>query len=154
MKFHTLELVAMIAGELRGDGSKIVYAHGVYDALTVGHMRHLRAAKAMGDVLIVTVTPDAHVGKPGRPLFTDVIRCEALAALTCVDYVAINDERTAANAIRRIRPHIFVKGGEYRGNMTAELDAEAEAVLSVGGVVAYTDSDEFHTSELIDVIRG
>ena len=65
---------------------RIVQAHGCFDLLHLGHIRHLQAAKAAGDYLIVTVTPDEFVSKgPGRPVFPLEQRMEALRALACVD---------------------------------------------------------------------
>lgn len=151
MKHHTLNLLSMISKELRIEGHRIVHCHGVYDALTIGHAKHLAAAKRLGDVLIVTVTADEFVNKgEGRPVFTDEIRCQMLSSLAAVDYVAVNVHSTAIPAIKAIRPHLFVKGGEYITNLTAALDAEQEAVESVGGELVFTDEPEYHTTELIE----
>ena len=90
-KIKTLEEVVSIVGELKSGGKTIVLCHGVFDLIHPGHIRHFQAARREGDVLIVTLTPDKYVGKgPGRPVFNQDLRAESLAALSCVDCVAIN----------------------------------------------------------------
>jgi len=92
-----------------------VLAHGVFDLLHVGHIRHLREAKALGDVLVVTLTEDSRVNKgPGRPAFTETLRAEALAALEAVDFVAISRHATAVPVIATIKPNVYVKGPDYK----------------------------------------
>lgn len=154
MKHHTLNLLSMIAGELRADGKRIVHCHGCFDALTIGHAKHLQAAKKLGDVLIVTVTGNDFVNKPGRPIFPEEVRCEMLASLAAVDYVAINYNATAIPAIKTICPHLFVKGGEFDGKMTPALKLEREAVESVGGELVFTDEPEWHSTELIERLEA
>src|ERR1700761_1767165 len=71
-KILTIPEVAAIARDLRANNMAIVQAHGPFDLLHLGHARHLEAAKALGDVLVVTVTADRYVNKgPGRPVFTE-----------------------------------------------------------------------------------
>ena len=85
----------------------IVLCHGVFDLLHIGHIKHLKKAKELGDILVVTLTPDTYVNKgPGRPLFNQNLRSESLAALSSVDFVSINNNSTAANIIRKIKPNI------------------------------------------------
>src|SRR5262249_36014971 len=100
-KILSLELIAERLGALRARGETIVLCHGCFDLMHIGHIKHLQAARRMGDVLVVTVTPDEHVAKgDGRPVFTGSLRAETLAALECVDYVAINRWPTAVETIR------------------------------------------------------
>src|SRR5262249_24797107 len=71
-----------ICQELRAQGKRIVQCHGVFDLMHPGHVRHFEAARAQGDVLVVTVTPDRFVNKgPGRPVFNQRLRAESVAAL-------------------------------------------------------------------------
>ena len=82
-------LAATLAGSRRG--RKVVQCHGVFDLMHIGHIRHFQEAKNIGDILVVTLTPDRIVNKgPQRPVFTESLRAEAIASLDCVDYVAIN----------------------------------------------------------------
>lgn len=129
---------------------RVVHCHGCFDCLCIGHIRHLQAARQLGDMLIVTVTPDRYVNKPGRPIFSEDIRAECLAALECVDYVAVNEWPDAVETIRLLRPDVYVKGAEYRGKMTAALRAEEAAIHAVGGRLVFVDTPQFHTTELIE----
>src|SRR5262245_49633185 len=64
----------------------VVQCHGVFDLLHIGHIKHLHHAKSIGDILVVTITADIFVNKgPGKPYFSEYLRAEALAALSCVD---------------------------------------------------------------------
>jgi len=133
---------------------KVVHCHGVYDLLHIGHIKHLQAARKLGDVLVVTVTPDHFVNKgPGRPAFTEQHRAEALAALDCVDHVAINKWPTAVETLRLLRPSFYVKGAEYResiNDITGKIDEEVQAVRDGGGEVAFTEGVVFSSSALIN----
>ncbi len=91
-KIRSLDELAAIVAELRSVGQVVAQAHGTFDLLHVGHVRHLAAAKRLCDVLIVTVTADRFVNKgPGRPVFTEVLRAEMLATLEYVDWVGVNE---------------------------------------------------------------
>ena len=121
--------------------------------LHVGHIRHLQAARALGDVLVVTVTADAHVAKgEGRPVFTETLRAEALAALICVDLVAISPWPTAVEAIHLIRPDYYVKGqaGEEPARRSARLQGEIAAVRALGGDVRFTHEAVFSSTALLN----
>lgn len=129
---------------------KLILAHGCFDLTHLGHIRHLRQAKAMGDKLIVTVTPDAAITKgTGRPVFTAQQRVEALFALWFVDLAF---ESTALDAIRTLRPWLYVKGPECRANQTPGLLAEIDAVRACGGDIAYTDGEVFSSTEIMQRI--
>ena len=89
-KIKTLGQLGEIAAAARANGQKVVLAHGVFDILHVGHKRHLDIGKRHGDLLIVTLTTDKFVNKgPDRPVFAESC-AEMIAALECVDYVAIS----------------------------------------------------------------
>jgi rfaE bifunctional protein nucleotidyltransferase chain/domain len=138
----------------RGAGKTVVQCHGVFDLLHVGHIRHLAAAKRLGDVLVVTITPDRFVNKgPDRPAFGEDLRAEALAALDCVDVVAINEWPTAVETMALLRPTLYVKGGEYRNgsrDVTGGIDKERAAAESVGARLAFTDELTFSSSNLLN----
>ena len=134
--------------------SKIAQCHGVYDLLHIGHIKHLESAKAFGDLLVVTITPDRFVNKgPGRPYFTEQLRAEALAAMSCVDYVIINDNPTAVEAISKIRPNYYVKGIEYQqtvNDITGKIVDEENAVNAAGGELRFTQDVVFSSSTLLN----
>src|SRR5579862_3688030 len=95
-----LDSLSRRCAALRSNGQKIVLCHGVFDLLHVGHIRHLRAAKAFGDILVVTITDDAYVNKgPDRPAFPSELRAEFLASLEFVDHVGVVDDGSALPAI-------------------------------------------------------
>lgn len=124
---------------------KIVLACGCFDPLHAGHVRHLEEAKGMGDVLVVLVTADRCVNKPGHPAFSEGMRAEVVAALGCVDFVAVNDEYKADDAITTIRPDIYVKGADYKKLDCPALWSEKRAVERFGGELRFT-KDEIRLS--------
>src|SRR6516225_11826995 len=153
-KIRTLAEVAVACEQSRRAGQTVVQAHGTFDLLHLGHVRHLEAARKLGDVLIVTITADRFVNKgPGRPVFGAEMRAEMLATLEYVDWVAINDAADAASAIERIRPSIYVKGQDYRypeGDITGKITLERRVVEAHGGRMHFTDEVTFSSSELIN----
>jgi rfaE bifunctional protein kinase chain/domain/rfaE bifunctional protein nucleotidyltransferase chain/domain len=155
-KIKTIEELAKVLASLRAQGNdkKVVQCHGVFDLLHIGHIRHFEQAKKLGDVLVVTVTPDRYVNKgPHRPAFTEGLRAEAIAALDCVDYVAINEWPTAVETIKLLKPNIYAKGADYgdpQRDVTGKIVDEEDAVTSVGGKIAFTDDIVFSSSSLIN----
>src|SRR3984885_3753894 len=153
-KIRPVSEVAAACEQGRRAGQIIVQAHGTFDLLHLGHVRHLEAAGKLGDVLIVTVTADRFVNKgPGRPVFNAELRAEMLATLEYVDWVAINDAAEAVSAIERIRPSIYVKGQDYQnpeGDITGKISLERDAVETHGGRIHFTDEVSFSSSELIN----
>ncbi|GJL49428.1 PfkB family carbohydrate kinase [Candidatus Nitrospira salsa] len=153
-KTQSLEDLELLLRDARAQGKTIVHCHGVFDLLHVGHIRHIEEAKALGDVLIVTVTPDRYVNKgPHRPAFQQDLRVEGIAALDAVDYVAINRWETAENAIKALKPDIYVKGPDYsqgRPDLTGGLAREESAVQSVGGRLETTNDVQFSSTSLLN----
>jgi rfaE bifunctional protein kinase chain/domain/rfaE bifunctional protein nucleotidyltransferase chain/domain len=152
-KIKTLEELSKLLDEERVS-KKIVHCHGVFDLLHVGHIRHFEEAKRMGDVLVVTLTPDQYVNKgPGRPAFKQDLRLETIAALECVDYVALNKWPKAIDTIKLLKPNIYAKGPDYKAkdkDVTGGIYQEEEAVKSVGGEIAFTEDITFSSSSLIN----
>lgn len=153
-KVINLDELALILKKLKSEGKKIIHCHGVFDLVHPGHVRHFHAAKAMGDILVVTVTPDKYVNKgPGRPIFTDTLRAETIAALESVDYAAINMWPNAVETIIKLKPDVYVKGNDYADadkDETRGIYLEREAVLAVGGRIHFTDEITFSSSSLIN----
>jgi rfaE bifunctional protein kinase chain/domain/rfaE bifunctional protein nucleotidyltransferase chain/domain len=147
MKIFELEELSRIIAKLKSKKKKIVLCHGCFDLLHPGHIKHLHEAKEMGDVLVVTVTPDIYVDKgEGRPAFAQNIRIEAMASLECVDYVAINKYPTACETLRLLRPDVYVKGGEFEGKRDRKLQEEQEVLVEIGGEMRYTHSEVVFSS--------
>lgn len=154
MKIMPLAEMAKAISALKKKKKRIVLAHGVFDLLHPGHIRHLEAAKAQGDILVVTVTPDNYVNKgPGRPVFNQRLRAESLAALQCVDYVAVNQWPTAVETIRLLRPDVYVKGHEYakrEADLTGKIYDEEQALQSAGGRLHFTQDITFSSTHLLN----
>ena len=153
-KVGTLDDLAERAAETRARGQTVVLAHGVFDLVHMGHVRHLEEARRQGDTLFVTITPDRHVNKgPGRPVFPEQFRAEMLAALECVSFVAVIRWPSAEHTISSIRPDVFVKGPDYANaddDLTGKIADEEEAVARVGGRIFFTDDITFSSSALIN----
>lgn len=153
-KILPLAELGAIAQQLRAAGRRVILAHGTFDLLHIGHVRHLHAARNQGDVLMVTITADAFVNKgPGRPVFPEGLRSEMLASLEIVDYVGIVPEPDALPAIRTIRPHAYVKGQDYRnpeGDITGRIVAEREAAEEFGGRLVFTEEITYSSTALIN----
>jgi rfaE bifunctional protein nucleotidyltransferase chain/domain len=153
-KIKGLDEAALVAESVRAAGELVVLAHGVFDLVHMGHVRHLEAAKREGDLLIVTVTADEFVRKgPGRPIFNQMMRAEMIAALEYVDLVAINHADNAEPVLQAIRPDVYVKGSDYENpddDVTGNIDIERDAVEKAGGRLVFTNDITFSSSALIN----
>ena len=153
-KITTIAAIAEQAQKFRAEGRVVVQAHGTFDLLHLGHVRHLEAARALGDVLVVTITADRYVNKgPGRPVFSEALRAEMLAALHFVTYVAVAEAPDAIDAIDAIRPSIYAKGNDYQnpdGDITGKITLERQTVEAHGGSIQFTDEITFSSTELIN----
>jgi len=113
---------------------KVVFTNGCFDLLHVGHVRYLQEAKKLGDFLVVGINSDASVKRlkgPTRPVQNENDRAEILAALGCVDMTVIFTEDTPEELIKAIKPHILVKGGDWK----IEQIVGGSFVQSYGGQV-------------------
>jgi rfaE bifunctional protein nucleotidyltransferase chain/domain len=157
-KICSLAELARIAAEHRSAGRTIALAHGVFDLVHLGHVRHLQEARGFADVLVVTLTDDPYVNKgPGRPIFTAALRAEMLANLAHVAHVAINHAPSAEPVLRAIRPDVYVKGPDYADeskDITGGIVSERSMVESFGGRIAFTDDITFSSSSLINQHLG
>ncbi|MEL7484564.1 MAG: adenylyltransferase/cytidyltransferase family protein, partial [Planctomycetota bacterium] len=133
------------AAKSRGD--RVVLCHGCFDIVHPGHVRHLRQAKSMGDILVVSITGDAHINKgAGRPLIPQEHRAENLAALDLVDIVHVDSNPTALGLLKALEPDVYIKGREYESNGDPRFRAEREAVESAGGRVVFSSGDVVFSS--------
>jgi rfaE bifunctional protein nucleotidyltransferase chain/domain len=154
-KVLPLESLAKQTNSLRDSGQRVVHCHGVFDLLHIGHIRYLQKARQLGDLLVVTVTPDRYVNKgPHRPAFPEQLRASSLAALSCVDFVAVNDAPTACETLARLRPHVYAKGAEFLGAKTPELLAEEKAAAAAGARVEFIEDVTSSSSRLINNYLG
>ncbi len=140
--------------KLKADGVNVVLCHGTFDLMHAGHIRYLQRAKQEGDVLFVTVTGDEFVNKgPGRPVFNENLRADNLAALECVDFVAVNYAVSAVELLRSIQPAVYAKGSEYQlsaDDVTGNIVLEKDAVEESGGRIFFTDEITFSSSSLLN----
>lgn len=153
-KIVPFEKIAGISEELRNLGKHIVHCHGVFDLVHPGHIKHFYSAKKYGDILIISLTADQFVKRgPGRPIFNQEIRAETLAALAISDYVVIVPEATAENIIKKIRPHFYAKGPDYKEknkDVTGQISEDEKNIAAVGGKLVITDDHSFSSSRLIN----
>ena len=118
----------------RRQNKKIVFTNGCFDLLHIGHVTYLEEAKSLGDVLIVGINTDASVRVlkgPTRPIQNENDRSEILAALKAVDHTVLFGEDTPLNLIKKIKPDILVKGGDWK----IEQIVGSDFVMSYGGSV-------------------
>jgi len=131
----------------RDVGSRVVHCHGCFDIVHPGHVRHLRQAKQLGDILLITITGDAAIDKgTGRPLIPQELRAENLAALDFVDWVCVEPSATAVGLLEGVKPDVYVKGQEYETNRHPGFAAERDAVERNGGRVVFTSGDVVFSS--------
>lgn len=148
----SVEELARISEEMRAAGKRLVVTNGCFDLLHVGHVKYLAAARQLGDALAVGLNGDQSVRGlkgEGRPLNNERDRAYVLGALRVVDYVAVFPEVRATEFLQRVRPAIYVKGGDYKPET---LNSEERAVLEkIGAEIRIIPFEPgYSTSTLID----
>ncbi|RNE62405.1 PfkB family carbohydrate kinase [Cryobacterium tepidiphilum] len=121
-----------VAAAVRAAGGTVVATGGCFDLLHAGHARTLSAARGLGDCLIVCLNSDASVRRlkgAERPIIAEADRVDLLLALECVDAVLVFEENSPEEALRRLRPDVWVKGGDY----SVDDLPEAPLITSWGG---------------------
>jgi rfaE bifunctional protein nucleotidyltransferase chain/domain len=117
-------------------GKRIIATNGCFDLLHIGHLRYLKAARALGDCLVVGINSDASVRAikgPTRPITLEIERAELLAGFEVVDGVSIFAEPTAIKFLEAVKPDIYVKGGDYKPE---QLNSEeVEVIKKYGGKI-------------------
>jgi D-beta-D-heptose 7-phosphate kinase/D-beta-D-heptose 1-phosphate adenosyltransferase len=115
-KIKNIRAIKTVAARLKARRKRIVFTNGCFDILHVGHIRYLRKAKSLGDILVVGLNTDRSVrlikGEK-RPIVPQEERAEVLAALEFVDYVVFFDEPDPFTLIEKVKPHILVKGADW-----------------------------------------
>lgn len=129
---------------------KVVMCHGVFDIVHPGHLRHLAFAKEKADLLVASVTADAHSAKAEmRPYVPQELRALNLAALETVDYVIVDANPTPIANIKRIQPDYFAKGYEYFSKLPPKTQEEQDAVEAYGGEMLFTPGDVTYSSSAL-----
>lgn len=150
----TLNDAVALVSRARAAGETVVFTNGVFDLLHPGHIRYLRDAKALGDVLIVGLNSDRSaraLGKaPGRPINPEQERAEVLAALAPVDAVVMFDEDTPHAIVSALQPDVLVKGADW-----GETEIVGRDVVEARGgrVVRIPLAAGYSTTAMVDRIR-
>jgi len=116
-KVKTVSALSAKLNSLKSRGSKVVFTNGCFDILHVGHVDYLEKAKRQGNILVVGLNSDSSVKKikgSARPINRQRDRARVLAALSCVDYITIFSEDTPERLIKKLKPDIIVKGGDWK----------------------------------------
>lgn len=147
------ELVSICVAQ-RDLGRRVVFTNGAFDLLHVGHVRALREAATLGDLLVVGVNDDASVRAlkgPGRPVVPAAERAELVAALGCVDFVHVFGETDVGPLLLALRPHVHAKGHDY----TKETVPERETALAAGIEIAIVGDPKDHSvTEMLERLKG
>ncbi len=132
----------------KANGKKTVLTNGCFDIVHFGHIKYLRQAKALGDILVIGLNSDTSVSriKPKRPINPQNHRAEVLSSLDMVDYVTLFDEDTPYELIKFLKPDILVKGGDWKKEdiVGSDIAQETHSLPYIEGV---------STSEIIEKIK-
>ena len=153
-KIKTLQETKEECERLKASGQRVVFTNGCFDILHPGHTRYLCAARGLGDHLIVAVNSDRSVMAikgPERPIFSENVRAELLAALSCVDSVLIFDEDNPLKVIKHLLPDILVKGGDWSEGTIIGSD---EVKKAGGDVKRIPYINGYSTTDIINKITG
>jgi len=137
-----------VVDRFKASGKKIVFTNGCFDIIHIGHVRYLKQAKALGDMLVVGLNSDRSVSriKPNRPINSQDHRAEVLSSLDMVDYVTLFDEETPYELIKFLQPDKLVKGGDWKKEeiVGSDIAQETYSLPYIEGV---------STSEIIERIK-
>ncbi len=154
IKFSEIGKLSLL---LKKRGKKIVMCHGVFDLLHLGHLRHFKEAKKLGDVLFVSITEDQYINKGfNRPYFNTEQRLEALSSINFVDYVFVSNSSDAIKSIKELNPNVYCKGPDYKdrnSDITNKIKKEENECKKNGGVIKFTKSETFSSSQLLNNIE-
>lgn len=146
--------ISRLSEKLKGQGKTIVTTNGCFDLLHVGHIQYLFEAKKCGDVLIIGLNSDDSVKNikgPKRPIFPEKARALQLAGLESVDYVVIFPDDTPEKLLSLIKPHVHVKGGDYK----PEQMPESKVVEAGGGKVKILGFiDGYSSTKILEALRS
>ncbi len=150
----SLRAAQVLVQQARSAGQVVVFTNGVFDVLHPGHVRYLRDARALGDLLIVGVNSDRSVralGKsPDRPINPESERAEVLTALASVDAAVVFDEDTPHAIVSALLPDILVKGADWGADAIVGRDV----VEARGGKVVQIElAQGYSTTAIVERIR-
>ena len=138
-KVVDLDSLLALRDDHRRAGRIVVWTNGCFDLIHAGHVRSLRAAAALGDVLVVGVNSDVSVRRlkgQSRPILPEADRADLLAALECVDHVLVFTDPTPSPVLERLKPDVHCKGADYAPPHGKPIP-EKSVVEAYGGRVAF-----------------
>tara|TARA_B100000686_G_C16717735_1_gene933076 strand:- start:60 stop:1580 length:1521 start_codon:yes stop_codon:yes gene_type:complete len=157
-KIISFDNIEKVLSKFKKQKRKIVHCHGVFDLLHIGHLKHFKEAKSYGDILIVSITADEYVDKGfNRPFFKNQERLESLTSIVDIDYVVLNQSKTAVNIIKKIKPNIYCKGPDYKDqkkDITGEIKNEVNAVKINGGKIVITNDKTYSSSSILNQVSS
>ena len=156
-KIQSIPRLKRIVATLKKEGKKIVFTNGCFDILHVGHIRYLRKARKMGDLLIVGMNTDRSVRMikgEKRPIVSEKERAEVLAALEIVDYVVLFDELDPLRLITALKPNILVKGADWSKDEIVGRDVVEKAGGKVVRIPLVPGSSSTHVIEKVLKVCG
>jgi len=154
-KVRTLPELVRIRSRLRREGKTVVFTNGCFDLIHGGHVHLFRAARALGDVLIVALNSDASIHRlkgPSRPIFPLAERFEVLSAMESIDYLTSFSQDTPQKTIAALLPDVLVKGGDWGAD---EIVGRAEVEGAGGRVVRVAYLPGHSSTNIIGkILRG
>lgn len=145
-----LDMLVKRLVEHRDRGEKVVFTNGCFDIIHAGHVRYLRSAAELGDLLVIGLNSDECVTRikgEGRPIYSIDDRAEILSAFSFVDYLVVFETDSVEPVVRVIRPDVLAKGGDYGSD---DEVVGGEFVKSIGGqVVRLEHAEGRSTSETL-----
>jgi rfaE bifunctional protein kinase chain/domain len=149
-KIKTLEGLREAIGP-RPRKKRVIMCHGTFDIVHPGHLRHLMYAKEKADLLIASLTADAHIMKANhRPFVPQELRAQNLAALEMVDFVIVDPNPTPIEHMQYLQPDFFAKGYEYFANgVPPKTQEEMDTLAEYGGEMVFTPGDIVYSSSAL-----
>lgn len=139
------------------DKKKIVLAHGTFDFFHYGHFLHLKKAKSLGQILVVTLTADKFIKKgPGRPFYNQQTRINYLKEMNFIDHLCIVNFSSAVEIIESLKPNIYVKGSDYKNlekDHTGKIIDEIKVLKKFKGQFLITNEKSYSASNKINLFR-
>jgi rfaE bifunctional protein nucleotidyltransferase chain/domain len=152
-RLKSFKEISEISAHLKEKGKTIVFTNGCFDLIHIGHIRLLKKARALGDILIVGLNSDisaAALKGKNRPVLDEKARAEIMASFAMVDYIVIFSESTPAKLIGKIKPDIIVKGADYREN---EVVGRKTVEKYGGKVFLFPTIKKYSTTGIINKIK-
>lgn len=139
-KIKNLDELSNIIQDLKRKDKSIVWTNGCYDLIHTGHLKSLRHARELGDILVVGITCDESVRMEKgseRPIHSENDRAEILASMGFIDYITVYPHNGAKICIERLKPDFYVKGGDYT---LESINQEERAIVeSYGGKIVLSE---------------